>query len=90
MDLPLLAQAILLLLAFPIGAVAIVRLALPTDEGPRLFTAPSETAWPRGVQEEEPIRYRVELASWDATRRSARPSEVGSQRLVARAGNLSG
>jgi hypothetical protein len=44
-------------------AVLINRLLDPTDGGTlaNLFAIPLDQPWPRGVQEEEPTRWRVEL-----------------------------
>jgi hypothetical protein len=44
-------------------AVLINRLLDPTDGGTlaNLFAIPLDQPWPRGVQEDEPIRWRVEL-----------------------------
>jgi hypothetical protein len=52
----------LLVFAFPVAMVLLIRLLLPHDDG---LYAPivlgGDPEWPRGVQEEEPVRYRVEL-----------------------------
>jgi hypothetical protein len=89
-------QAALVLVAFPVSLVIILRAIGPRDaDVPNLFALDTDSRWPRGVQEEEPIRYRVELVS---TGRSYRPKEVDERRarhigagrrpLAARASNL--
>jgi hypothetical protein len=62
MDVQPLLQAFLLLLAFPALLVLILRVIGPGDSGaPSLFASDTDPGWPRGVQEEEPTRYRLEL-----------------------------
>ncbi len=53
--------AALIVAGFP--AIALVAGALLGSEGPgleALFRQPWDMAWPRGMQEEEPIHYRLE------------------------------
>ena len=53
-----------LVVLFPVLMLALLRVIAPDgvdlDEVLRL---PPDPAWPRGTQEEEPIRWRVELLS---------------------------
>ncbi|HEX5148856.1 MAG TPA: hypothetical protein VFW02_07230 [Candidatus Limnocylindrales bacterium] len=59
-----------------VGALLLLIL-LVTIIGPRsgdadsLFRSPTDLGWPRGVQEEEPLRWRVELLG------RSRPTEAG-------------
>ena len=57
-------------LAAAIGILFIVGyLAGPrSGDAESLFRAPTDLGWPRGVQEEEPVRWRVELLGrWRST-----------------------
>lgn len=96
MDLQPLFQAALVLVAFPVSLVLILRAIGPRDaDAPNLFALDTDSRWPRGVQEEEPIRYRVELVSTggsfrpkEGDERRARHSGAGRRPLVAGASNL--
>ena len=80
MDLQPLLQAVVVLGAFPAALVAILRFVLRgDDQEPTLFRAEQQPPWPRGVQEEEPIRYRVDLVT-----RSRLPSDAEARGPVRR------
>jgi hypothetical protein len=89
-------QAALILAVFPVSLVLILRAIGPTDaDAPSLVAFDIDSGWPRGVQEEEPIRYRVELVSKgrssqpkEVDERRARHSGAGRRPLVAGASNL--
>jgi hypothetical protein len=51
---------LMLLFAFPAALVAVIRWLLPDDVYVPIELG-GDSEWPRGVQEEEPVRYRVEL-----------------------------
>ena len=60
MDLPTIAGAVLVAGVF----VFLIALSRLPGDGPglaELFTSTTELGWPRGIQEEEPVRWRVEL-----------------------------
>ena len=96
MDLQTLFQAALILAVLPVSLVLILRAIGPTGaDAPNLFAFDTDSGWPRGVQEEEPIRYRVELVSRSRSsrlkrvdERRARHSGAGRRPLVAGASNL--
>jgi hypothetical protein len=62
--------ALLLLFAFPVAVVAVIRWVLPGDDDLPVVIG-VDPGWPRGVQEEEPVRYRIELIG--RARRSEQP-----------------
>jgi hypothetical protein len=77
MDLQPILEALLLLVAFPASIVAILRVIAPPGAAPNLLAFDARPDWPRGVQEEEPPRYRVELIS---ARRRAQPGSRSDPR----------
>jgi hypothetical protein len=85
MELQPLLQAMIVLGAFPAALVAILRVVPGGDLEPTLFRTEQELPWPRGVQEEEPIRYRVELVTRSgpaSSRGATEPARRGSVRPV--------
>jgi hypothetical protein len=81
MDLDTLLTAIAAVVAIPAIVVVVRRLVgcgEPLDPA-GLFPRPWDLEWPRGIQEEEPVRFRVE-----AIRRQPRPTEVASERPALR------
>jgi hypothetical protein len=85
MDLQAMLEALMVLGAFPAVLVAILRVVPGGDQEPTLLRAEQEIPWPRGVQEEEPIRYRVELVTRSRPARPAdatEPARRGSVRPV--------
>jgi hypothetical protein len=81
MDLDTLLTAIALLAAIPAIVLTVRRLlgaGEPLDLA-SLFPRSWDLGWPRGVQEEEPVRFRVE-----AIRRHPRTADVASDRRALR------
>lgn len=59
--------------AFPAVMVVMSRAIAPDGAGAcDLFKAPAELGWPHGVQEEEPVRWRVELLERAGAKRASR------------------
>jgi hypothetical protein len=56
------------IVAFPVFTILVTRVLAPDGwEVADLFRAPSELGWPPGIQEDEPVRWRVELLARDAS-----------------------
>ena len=68
----------LLLIAIPIlvGALVVAR-ALLNPDGLSIddMLTRSDLAWPRGVQEEEPVRWRIERLTPPGRREAGRPAK---------------
>ena len=67
--------------------IVVLSWLLAGSDGPGLadiFAVPAGPPLPRGVQEEEPVRYRVERLS--RSRGAVEPAEPAAQPLVARVG----
>jgi hypothetical protein len=73
-------QGTALLVLFPLFMLALLRVIAPEgvdlDEMLRL---PPDPEWPRGTQEEEPVRWRVELLSRRSDPRGIEPAEPAAQ-----------
>ena len=58
-----------LFVVFPGSLVVLLRVIVPRGlSDTSLFGIHRELGWPRGVQEEEPVRYRVDLVGRDRSR----------------------
>jgi hypothetical protein len=76
MDLFELVGGAAVIVALPLSLLVLTRLLAPDGAGVSdLFAPPTEPGWPRGVQEEETARWRVELLhSADPDRSRSAPS----------------
>jgi hypothetical protein len=75
MDLSTLAGAVVVIASLLV-LIAVSRLS---SEGPglaELFRLPTDLGWPRGVQEEEPVRWRIELLEAPRTREQRAASNM--------------
>jgi hypothetical protein len=77
-------QAVALVLALA-ALIVLLRVIVPDGvDGGNLFVSDSDLRWPRGVQEEEPIRWRVELISTLGSHGRTSEIEPRARRLVRR------
>ena len=76
MDLLDLLQGPALVFLFPVIMLALLRVIAPDGiDLEAMLRLPSDSAWPRGMQEEEPVRWRVELLSRPRNQPAAESSE---------------
>jgi hypothetical protein len=85
MDLILLIEAAAIFAA-ALALIVILRVIVPQGaEGPNLFAVETDLGWPQGIQEEEPIRWRVELVSTLGSGGIQAPARARRTSLVRRA-----
>ena len=72
-------------LLISIALTALLVLLLRLAEGRDVWPEPSESqfqlGWPRGVQEEEPVRFRTELLTRRASATTAKIADGGGNRV---------